>query len=89
MTIIHNPDGGCSALDDMQAQLDVGGQRMDRIEAKLDSNSKDTAEILDILNLGKSFFRAIGYFGAFLKWSTAIAAPVLIFWYTLRGGGKP
>ena len=86
----HRPDGSCQALDmieeRLQARLDLGSGRMTAIEAHLKKNTEDTAEILDILSLGKTFFRFIGLFGSFLKWSTAIAAPVLVFWYTLKGG---
>lgn len=92
-----NPKGTCSAIDDIESRLRQGHERMDfieaegrerttRIERKLDANCADTAEVLDILRLGKSFFRVAGYFGAFLKWFTAIAAPVLVFWYTIKGG---
>lgn len=77
------------SIEHVQARLDLGETRMDRIETKLDANCSDTAEILDILRLGKSFFRILGYLGSFLKWSTAIAAPIMVFWYTLKNGGKP
>lgn len=88
----HRPDGSCVALDmiekRLQARLDKGSERMSTIEADLKKNTADTSEILDILYLGKSFFRFVGIFGSFVKWTTAIAAPVLVFWYTLKGGGK-
>ena len=88
----HRPDGSCLALDmieqRLQVRLDKGSERMSTIEADLKKNTSDTSEILDILYLGKSFFRFVGLFGSFVKWSTAIAAPVLVFWYTLKGGGK-
>lgn len=80
--------GGCSDITDFGKRLTDGDTRMDRIEVKLDANSTATAEILDILTLGKSFFRVIGYFGSFMKWFAAIAAPVLVFWYTIKNGGK-
>ena len=88
----HRPDGSCLALDmieqRLQVRLDKGSERMSTIEADLKKNTSDTSEILDILYLGKSFFRFVGLFGSFVKWSAAIAAPVLVFWYTLKGGGK-
>ena len=88
----HRTDGSCQALDmieqRLQVRLDKGSERMSTIEADLKKNTSDTSEILDILYLGKSFFRFVGLFGSFVKWSTAIAAPVLVFWYTIKGGGK-
>lgn len=88
----HRPDGSCLALDmieqRLQVRLDKGSERMSTIEADLKKNTSDTSEILEILYMGKSFFKTIGLFGSFVKWATAIAAPVLVFWYTLKGGGK-
>ena len=67
-----------------------------RFEAKLDDNSKttteaaeaakDTAEtvveIKDILMLGKSFIRIMGYVGTFIKWGAGIATALAGLWFT-------
>ena len=74
--------------DKMRAELKVGSERMDRIETKLDNNCSDTAEVLEILRLGKSFFKVIGYVGSFIKWVAAIGAPVVAFYFALKVGGK-
>lgn len=67
-----------------------------RFEEKLDANTatteqaaKDNAEILDILTLGKSFFRLAGYFGTFVKWGSGIAVAVFTLWYTFMHGKPP
>ena len=73
----------------MNSELKAGTERMDRIEEKLDANCKDTAEVLDILRLGKSFFKVIGHFGALVKWVAIVGAPVMAFYFTLKNGGKP
>ena len=73
-----------------------------RFEAKLDDNSrttseaasaaKDTAEtvveIKDILMLGKSFIRIMGYVGTVIKWGGGIAATVISVYMAWRYG-KP
>lgn len=82
-------DKACSMIDDINDRLDKGDTRMDRIEALIAANNADTAEVLDILRLGKSFFRMAAGFGSLIKWAAAIAAPVMVFWYTLKNGGKP
>lgn len=79
----------CSMIDDINKRLDDGDARMDRIEAKIDANNSDTAEVLDILRLGKSFFRIVGGLGSIIKWGAAVAAPVIALIYTLKSGGKP
>lgn len=74
-----------------------------RFEAKLDENSKttfeaaaaakDTAEtvveIKDILMLGKSFIRIMGYVGTVIKWGAGIATALVGMWFTLRYGKPP
>lgn len=63
-----------------------GSARMDRMEAMIKTNTEDTAEVLEILRLGKSFFKVIGHLGSFIKWATAVGAPVVAFYYALKGG---
>ena len=87
-TNVHRDDGGCTFLDVVHIRLNKGDERMTRIENKLDINNSDTAEVLEILRLGRSFFKIIGHFGALVKWATAIGAPIVVFYYTLKGGGK-
>lgn len=100
--------------DDWQHRMDLGSDRMGRIEAsieevratmmttharfeaKLDENSKttvDTAEtvleIKDILMLGKSFIRIMGYVGVVIKWGAGIATALVGMWFTFRYGKPP
>jgi hypothetical protein len=72
----------------MRAELKAGSDRMDSIEAKLDANCRDTAEVLEILRLGKSFFKMIGHIGAFMKWAAAIAAPVVAVYFAWKTGAN-
>ncbi|MEI6599903.1 MAG: hypothetical protein WCN21_05490 [Comamonadaceae bacterium] len=78
----------CPELEAMQERLRRGDARMNRIEVLLDQNCSDTSEVLDILRMGKSFFRLLGYLGAFIKWVAAIAAPLLALYFTLKDGHK-
>lgn len=80
-------------LKDTQADMMAAHKRF---ELKLDENTattikmaQDNAEILDILTLGKSFFRLAGYFGTFIKWGSGIAVAVFTLWYTLMHGKPP
>ncbi len=67
-----------------------------RFEEKLDANSKATEtaagateEILDILTLGKSFFRLAEMLGKVIKWGAGIATAVLGLWLTFKYGKPP
>lgn len=64
----------------------AGSARMDRIEAMIKINTADTTEVLEILRLGKSFFKLAGYVGSLIKWSAAVGAPVVAFYYAIKGG---
>ena len=66
-----------------------------RFEEKLDANTatteqaaRDNAEILDILTLGKNFFRLAGYLGTFIKWGSGIATALFAV-YHIWVNGKP
>lgn len=76
-------------IDDVNRRLDEGTARMNRYEAKIDANSADTAEVLNILRLGKSFFRLADGLARFIKWTLALAVPIAVLWYTIKNGGKP
>ena len=74
-------------VDELKVTLDTTQADVTIIKAKLDSNSGDTKEVLDILHAGKGFFRVVGWFGNAVKWCALVGAPVIAFWYTLKGGG--
>lgn len=79
------------AVSEQQAESHRG-----RIEAKLDANTAttlktaaDNTEILDILTLGKSFFRLAGYFGTFAKWAVGLASAGFAVYYMFVHGKPP
>lgn len=80
-------------IEAVQAEMTVAHKRM---EEKIDDNTKTTeesakqnSEILDILTLGKSFFRLAGYFGTFVKWGTGLAVALFTLYYTFVHGRPP
>lgn len=72
------------SMETVHERLNRGDLRMTRIETLLNQNCADTSEVLDILRLGKSFFRVIGYIGSFVKWAAAIAAPIVAIYFTFK-----
>ncbi|MDD3965331.1 MAG: hypothetical protein PHD99_04785 [Candidatus Moranbacteria bacterium] len=84
--LLHHPHnatepcpGGCDDIVGINTRLDDGDNRMTQIE-------KDLAEVLDILRMGKSFFKAAGYFGVAVKWVVGIAVPLVSLYYALTAG---
>jgi hypothetical protein len=72
--------------DEIERRFTAGSARMDRIEALIIENTKDTAEVLEIIRLGKSFFKVIGHLGSLIKWAAAVGAPMVAFYYAIKGG---
>lgn len=76
--------------DFMAAQLRSHGERLDLIEAQV-------CEVVEIIRLGKGFFRACGWLGRGVKWVGGLAAAALAIWqaieHLIRGtpgpGGAP
>lgn len=79
----------CPAMGDFDLRFKTGTERMLRLEAKIDGNSADTREVLDILHAGKGFFKVVGWIGGVIKWCLLLAAPAVTLWYALKHGGKP
>ena len=75
-------------VDELKITLDTTQADVTAIKIKLDQNSGDTREVLDILHAGKGFFKVVGWFGGVAKWCLLLAAPAVTFWYALKGGGK-
>ena len=79
-------DPSFDSAQDIEDRLVLGSHRMDTIEESVRDIRADVSEVLDIVRLGKSFFRLAGHFGALVKWTTAIAAPLVAIWFTLKSG---
>ncbi len=79
----------------IETRLDESYLRMGRVEAllgsniaKIDKNSLETSEILEIMQDGKAFFRFASKAGEVLKWTLGIATAVAAFWLTVKGWAK-
>lgn len=77
-----------AVVDEMKVKLDETVKDVKEIKLQLEHNSGDTREVLDILHAGKGFFKVVGWFGNVAKWVALVGAPIVAFWYTLKGGGK-
>jgi chromosome segregation ATPase len=86
---------GHDQMQRFEARLDEGNHRMGRIEntltanaVKLDVNTNETTEILEILRNGKALFKLANHATAFIKWGLGLGASVLIFWAALKDWPK-
>ena len=71
----------------MQQRLDKGDKRMGNIEADLSINTAATNEVLEIVRMGKSFFKVVGWLGKGVKWTASIVAAIGSMWYVFTHGG--
>jgi len=76
----HTPDD-CPLSDLTKMRFDEGNQRMNRFEEMLHANTEATKEVLEILQMGKGFFRTVGVIGSVVKWCAGIAVAVLAAWH--------
>ena len=52
----------------IEGQLVKGAERMDKHEALLAENTNATKEVLEIVSMGRSFFKVLGHIGSGIKW---------------------
>lgn len=64
----------CEHITGVQAQVEAIKQQIEAttatisgIETKLDENNKATNELLEIIQMGKGFFRAVGWIGKWIR----------------------
>lgn len=87
----------CEHIIDVQAQveavkvqIEASAQEIARIRAMLDANNEATAELLEIIKMGKGFFKALGWIGrvvrAIILWVAPIVTALIGLWYTIKQG---
>jgi len=76
----------------IEGRLDRGSDRMRSIELELRENTTTTREVRDLLEIGRSGFKVLGWFGKAVKWFGGLAAAGGALWtaiYMATHGGKP
>lgn len=68
----------------METRFDAGNERMGRIEQMLSNNSKATEEVREIVVMGKSLFKLIGYMGNGIKWVASVGVATAGIWYATK-----
>ena len=88
-------DDGHARMTEMQTTIDANHKQTlidrKRLEGKLDANSEATGELLEIIRMGKGFFKGLAWTGKWLRkilmWVLPLATAVLTFWYTITNHG--
>ena len=74
----------------IEDRLDRGDNRMGSIESDLAANTAATREVLEIVTMGRSFFKVIGHIGNLVKWVLGGAAAFATAYAAWKqGGGHP
>lgn len=63
-------------IGEIERRMNLNAENIESIKINLKNNTTATDEVLEIIRMGKSFFKFAGIIGAFLKWAVAIAAGV-------------
>ncbi len=76
----------------IEHQIDANFVRLGRVEellainsAKIDTNSRETSEILSLMREGEAFFKFSKKIGDVLKWTLGLASAVAVFWASVKG----
>lgn len=88
-------DTGTLRMERMEATIEANHktakEARTRLEDKLDANSAATNELLEIIKMGKGFFRGLAWTGKWLRrilmWVLPLATVIMTFWYQLTGHG--
>ena len=79
--------------DTIEANHKTANVDRKRLEAKLDANSAATGELLEIIRMGKGFFRGLAWTGKWLRrilmWTLPLATAILSFWWAITGHVPP
>ena len=68
----------------MEAQFDHGNERMKRIEHLLASNNEATEKVREIVVMGESLFKLMGYMGNGIKWTAGVGTACAGIWYAFK-----
>ena len=75
-------------VEAVKVQLEETHKKIDCIEIKLDANNKATDELLEIIQMGKGFFRALGWLGKWLRrivmWIVPPVVAIVGLWQSIR-----
>ena len=79
--------------DTIEANHRKAGVDRRRLEDKLDANSAATNELLEIIQMGKGFFRGVAFAGRWfrkiLMWVLPLATAIVSFWWAITGHVPP
>lgn len=80
-------------LDEMNARLDRGDERMTRIEDRITENTDLTRDIRDLMDAGRAGLRVLEWIGTAAKWLGLIASACMgvyaVAWTATHGGRPP
>lgn len=89
----HTPEtcdkvtGVQAQVEELKVQIEATHQKIDCIETKLDANNKATDELLEIIQLGKGFFKAVGWIGKWIRrivmWVVPPVVAIIGLWQAL------
>lgn len=73
----------------IEDRLDRGSDRMKAIEVELRENTDTTKEVRELLEVGRSGFKVLGWIGVAAKWLGGVAVAVGAIWSLLHGVQPP
>ena len=83
------PKEGCPSVWILERRVDRHREEINELKVLMQKNTKDTTEILEIVTMGKNFFKVLGMLGTAIKTISAVGIPIAAFIYWLKYGDIP
>ena len=84
----HSPDD-CPLSQETNRRFQDGVNRMDRIEAAQKEMAEAIQEVLEIVSMGKGFFKSVWLIGNVIKWGVGVGIAVFAAWQAYKTGNTP
>ena len=79
----------CPLAHEINQRFLDGSERMDRMEASQKETSDAVKEVLEIVSMGKGFFKSAWLIGNVIKWGVGVGIAVFAAWQAYRTGNTP
>ena len=80
---------GCPSVWILERRVDRHREEINELKVLMQKNTMDTTEILEIVTMGKNFFKVLGMLGTAIKTISAVGIPIAAFIYWLKYGDIP
>jgi len=72
----------------IEKRLSEGSTEMNGLRKDLDNNNRATNEVLEIVRMGKNFFKVSNWLGKGIAWLAGVTTSIASIWYLITHGAQ-